>query len=223
MLSRGVRLFWQALKNNWIPAVGIWVAGALIVYAYYRGGFVRDAAEGILAMRERFGLWYPIGSMVLFGAVLPTLTQLLIMPGARRNALHRFPFIIPFWAWKGIEIEYFYKLQSIVYGDSSELGVIVSKVLTDQFIYTPTFGMISNVLYMRWIAVHIGELPRSTVVIPRGWFGTLVFPQLVACWALWIPAVSLVYMLPYPLQLPLANMILWLWSMMLIFMSRQDS
>lgn len=221
MFKRGLRQFWNALKDNWIPAVGIWVMGALIVYGFYQGGIVRTVTDEIMRLRGRFGLIYPISSMVVFGALLPSLTQIALRPADRRMALRRLPWLIPFWAYKGVEVEIFYSLQAVVWGDSPSFFTVAAKVATDQFIYNPILGAISLILYLRWVARRIGEIPAETKILTKGWYQQLVVPLLVATWALWIPAVTFVYMMPTALQLPMANLILWLWSMMLVFMAKQ--
>ncbi|MFA5257107.1 MAG: hypothetical protein WC360_03060 [Opitutales bacterium] len=223
MFTRGLTIFWRALKANWIPAIGIWIAGSFIVYAYYQGGIVKDAANGVMVLRERFGLIYPICSMTLFGALLPALTQALLSPSERAAVLRRLPYVIPFWAYKGIEVEYLYKLQGILWGDEPTLLGVIGKVAVDQFVYNPLLGAITLILYLRWVAIRIGELPAGTPRLPKHWYKLLVVPLLVATWALWIPAVTLVYLLPTPLQLPMSNLILWLWAMMLVFMSKQEA
>jgi hypothetical protein len=222
MFKRGVEIFWRALKANWIPAVGIWVAGALVVYGYYDGGFVFDASEWILSMRGRLGIVYPMLSMMLFGALLPTLTVILAHPKDRRIALHRLMYLVPFWTYKGAEVDLFYRLQAWVFGTSNDFVTVACKVAVDQFVYTPTVCMVSIVLFLRWVARRTGEIPAGSTIMPKSWYGQLALPVIVANWALWIPAVSLVYMLPTALQLPLANLILWLWSMMLIWMAKDQ-
>ncbi len=44
-----------------------------------------------------------------------------------------------------------------------------------------------------------------------------VIPLMIANWVVWIPAVSLIYLFPLPLQLPLMNIILALWCLILTF------
>jgi len=184
-------------------------------------GVVRHIADEVLLLRERFGLIYPITSMMVFGALLPTLTQIALCPSDRTMAVRRLPWLLPFWAYKGIEVEFFYKFQAVAWGDSPSFFTVFCKVCTDQFLYNPLLGAITLILYLRWLARKIGEIPADTKIMTKGWYQHLVVPLLVATWALWIPAVTLVYMLPTALQLPMANLILWLWSMMLIFMAKQ--
>jgi hypothetical protein len=46
-----------------------------------------------------------------------------------------------------------------------------------------------------------------------------VLPITVANVAVWVPAVVAVYLLPLPLQLPMQNLVLCLWALMLVFMT----
>jgi hypothetical protein len=222
MLKRGLMFLGGALKSNWIPALGIWVMGALLVLFYYLGGGVHTAAEHILIIRNNLGLLFPAVSEVLFGSLLPTLTQVLLCPTERSSAIKRLPWMIPFWAYKGIECELLYRAQAYVFGTGTDFVTVACKVAVDQFVYNPCLGAITMILYMRLVARKVGELPADTPIMPRGWYTLFVVPILVATWALWVPAVSLVYMMPTQLQLPLSNMILWLWAMLLVFMARQD-
>jgi hypothetical protein len=47
-----------------------------------------------------------------------------------------------------------------------------------------------------------------------------VIPLMIANWVVWIPAVSLIYLFPLPLQLPLMNIILALWCLILTFFAK---
>jgi hypothetical protein len=219
MLRRGVTLFWRAVKANWIPAVGIWTIGALLVWGYYRGGFVYDVALSILSLRQKYGLLYPMCSMALFAAVLPLATQYLLVPKARATVPGRMAWLVPYWAYKGLEINLFYWLQAVVWGDGTGFWTVFAKVFVDQFLYSPTVGDITIILWMRYVARRFGEIPAGTPIAPKGWYQLYLVPVIVANWAVWIPAVTLVYMLPTALQLPLSNLIQWFWSMLLLFMA----
>jgi hypothetical protein len=219
MFLRGLKIFWGALKENWIAGIIIWACGATIVTLYYHGNSLKNIAENILVLRGEMGLLFPILTMMIFGAVLPSLTQMLISPSDRMAALKRLPLLMPFWAYRGMEVEFFYRFQAWFWGNDSGFVTVACKVFTDMFVYTPVITI--EMLYLRWVSRRVGELSQSEIIAPNGWYRKFIVPMLVADWALWIPAVTLVYMMPLPLQLPLANLILWLWSMMLFFMTRQ--
>lgn len=223
MIKRGLAFFWASLRANWIPALGIWILGSLIVYDYYCGTLIQPIVEWVMMWRGRLGLLYPMLSMVLFAALLPTLTQMVLpAKGGRMIALRRLPWLIPYWAYRGLEVEVFYRIQAWAWGNGTGLVTVVGKVATDMFVYNPLLAAVSQILFLRLVAVRVGELPAGTKVMPRGWYKSLVVPLLIATWALWIPAVTLVYLMPLPLQLPLSNLIIWLWSMMLFFIAGKE-
>jgi hypothetical protein len=219
MFARGIKMFWESLRENWKAGIFIWAVGAIIVTLYYHSGILEQTSEDILKTRDNMGLWFPMFSTMIFGAVLPSLTQFLLVPSCRKTELLRMPLLMPFWAYRGIEVDLFYKLQAFLWGTDAGFATVAGKVCTDMFVYTPIITM--EMLYLRWASRKIGELPMEEPIAPHGWYRKFIVPLLVADWALWIPAVTLVYMMPLPLQLPLANLILWLWSMMLFFMTRQ--
>jgi hypothetical protein len=220
IFSRGLQAFWGALRTNWLPALGIWALGTIIVAGYYSGGVIREAADAVAELRARSGLVYPVVAMILFGAILPGATQLLLFPKERRNILRRTPFLFPYWAWKGLEVEFFYMFQAWLFGAEASLVTTSCKVAVDMFIYNPAWATPTQAIFFRWLAIRNGELPAGEKLFPKNWYSKLSMPLLVATWALWFPAVTLIYMLPTTLQLPLANLILWLWSMMLVIMAR---
>jgi hypothetical protein len=183
MLRRGVTLFWRAVKANWIPAIGIWTIGALLVWGYYRGGFVYDLAQTILSLRQKYGLIYPMCSMALFAAVLPLATQYLLVPKARATVPGRMAWLVPYWAYKGLEINLFYWLQAVTWGDGTGFWTVFIKVVVDQFIYSPTAGDITIILWMRYVARRYGEIPAGTPIAPKGWYQLYLVPVVVANWA----------------------------------------
>jgi hypothetical protein len=46
---------------------------------------------------------------------------------------------------------------------------------------------------------------------------------LMSTWAVWIPAVAIIYCLPPPLQIPLFNLVLCFWVLVLSFISRRPA
>jgi FtsH-binding integral membrane protein len=46
---------------------------------------------------------------------------------------------------------------------------------------------------------------------------------LVATWGVWVPAVAVIYLLPTALQLPLQNVVLCFFTLLVIFMTRRPA
>jgi hypothetical protein len=221
LLTRGIAMFWRSLRANWITAVGIWLLGASLVFGYYHFGWVAEWGAEIEAIRTRTGILYPIVATAVFGACLPILTQFILMKDERKNAVLRLPWLVLYWGYRGVEADYFYHFQAWFWGAQATFPVIAAKVATDMFIYNPI--VTPEAMYLRWVSRRLGELPPETKIFPKGWYRTITMPLLVVTWALWIPAVIFIYMLPTQLQLPMENLILWLWSLMLIFITKEKN
>ena len=219
LARRGIGLFLDALKANWIPAIGIWLLGAAVALGYYHLPWVHEWGTDIVELRGRTGLWYSLLATATFGAVLPTATQFILMKDARRTALLRLPWLFLYWGYRGIESDYFYRFQAWCWGADATMLVVTAKVATDMFVYNPI--VTPEAMYLRWVSRRLGELPPETKIFPKSWYRKIVIPWLFFTWALWIPAATFMYMLPTELQLPMENLILWLWSLMLIFVTKE--
>ena len=220
MFRRGLSFVWGALRENWIAAVGIWGLAIFFVVSYYQGGLGLAAASEIMKGRACYGLLFPVAVEVVFCALLPTLTQVLFMPSQRRNAIRRLPLFVAFWAYRGLETDFFYRFQAWLWGSQTDFGTALCKVLTDQFVYN-FWAATQILLALRLIARVSGELPAGELVLAKDWFRKLVMPVAIASWIVWIPTMSVFYMLPTPLQMPVSSAITWLWSLMLLFMAKQ--
>jgi hypothetical protein len=125
-----------------------------------------------------------------------------------------------FWTWKGVEVDAFYRLQAAWFGSSSDFRTIALKVLVDQLGYAPIISAPVQVLCFLWkdngfsIAATRAALARQSL-----WQRTLVVA--FSTWVVWIPAVSIIYALPSALQIPLFNLVLCFWCLLMSFLSRE--
>lgn len=53
-------------------------------------------------------------------------------------------FYIFFWIYKGIEVDAFYTLQGIMFGNEATAKCIIPKVIVDQFVYNPPWSIIQQ-------------------------------------------------------------------------------
>ncbi|MDX1682278.1 MAG: hypothetical protein R3336_04065, partial [Phycisphaeraceae bacterium] len=125
-------------------------------------------------------------------------------------------FLTVFWATKGIEVDLLYRLQTWMFGDGRDPATLVVKVLVDQGVYVPIWAIPSTVL-----AFHLHDcryrLKHAWQTLGPHWYRRRVVPLMLANLGVWIPAVTLIYCMPAPLQLPTQNLVLCLWSLMVIF------
>ncbi|MEM1213060.1 MAG: Mpv17/PMP22 family protein [Planctomycetota bacterium] len=217
----GVRAAWA---NRW-PGLALVCFAVGLLLAYWYVPAVRDALDVVAGWKQRVGLAFGIVSTAVFGGLLPWLVQRVIRPGTRDATLPVLWFLLVFWATKGLEIDLLYRLQAAVFGDRASPGVVAVKVLCDQLGYVTLWAIPSTVAAFAW-----RDCGYSFVRLRReffrggwpGWYRQRIVPVLIANWMVWVPAVVVIYLLPLALQLPIQNLVLCFWSLMLIIQTRGE-
>lgn len=191
-----------------------------ILLGYHYVPAVTRALDAVAAFKLRSGFLFAVIATPIFGAVLPIAVQ-QTMPRTRTDAAWRkLPYLIGFWAFKGAEVDLLYRLQAWAFGDNAALGTIMIKVFIDQFVYCPIWALPSTVL--GYAVTDYGYNPRRMLrELGRGWYRRMILPLLVANWFVWVPAVAVIYCLKLPLQLPIQNLVLCLWSILLLVVVRK--
>jgi len=202
----------KAFKANFIPACILWLIGAFVLWAYYFWPQSRATFNAIESLKSDLGLPFLFFSTGLFGAFIPALFSHLVL----RHGV--FPFkrtliLFIFWGLKGLEIEYFYLFQNWAFGDN-----LLLKTFIDEFIYVPLWGLTSVVLFYFFLDCDLSP-SRFYHELGPNWFKHRIAKVLIPNWGVWIPAVSFIYSLPQPLQLPLQNLTLAFWVMMLAYLN----
>ncbi len=208
-----------AARANVVPGVvlSFFAVGLLLAYWYL------PAAGAVL---ERVGEWKVAGgfafsavSTAIFGGVLPGLVQ-RVRPTLRHTMPWRhLLFLTAFWAYKGVEVDLLYRLQAMWFGGGHDLATLVKKVVVDQGVYVPLLAVPPTVLAYAFKDADL-SLRRTLEPIRRqglrGWLYRVALPVGLSNWGVWIPAVIVVYCLPLPLQLPMQNLVLCFWSLLLV-------
>jgi len=202
-----------------LPGLVLVSAAAMVVTSYYHLPAVRTWLDGVAEFRTRWGWAYAATAQALCAGLIPFL-YLHFHPATR--AMHparHGAFFVLFWAYKGIEVDVFYRAQALMFGDGPELASILPKVAVDQFVYNPLFAAPIAVLVYAWKdAGWNWATPRADLRSPR-WYYRRVLPVMIAVWAVWIPAVSCVYALPLALQLPLCSLVNCFWVILFSLMT----
>jgi hypothetical protein len=193
-----------------------------LVLGYYFVPELGAAFDTVGEWKQRSGYAFSAVSTALFGGLIPFVVLWFAGFVERRHAVPTLLFYVGFWLWKGVEVDAFYRAQTLLFGSGSDLFVLVPKVLFDQFVYNPLWAAPTQALCFlwkdsdfRWSTVQ--EKLRQQALIWR------IVIILVSTWVVWIPAVAIIYSLPGALQVPLFNLVLCFWSLLLSFVSRQTS
>ena len=122
------------------------------------------------------------------------------------------------WATHMIWMDYFYPFQASFLGHSATFGIVISKMLLDQFVFT-AFLSIHHV----GIGFRLRDLNYDFKALGNAlrddWVIKVTIPMLVNCWLTWIPGTLVVYSLPLPLQIPLMVLIQFFFALEMAFVS----
>ncbi|MDB6128322.1 MAG: hypothetical protein JWM35_2218 [Verrucomicrobia bacterium] len=198
----------RAAQANLVPGIVIWSVGFTLVLAYYNIAPVHAALGRLTELRARTGFLFPAVSTALCGAVLPIL-YLRSDPALRAD--YRFKncvLLIVFWAYKGVEIELWYRVLAHFVGNNQNVRTVAIKVFLDQAIYSPFFAVPLTVLVFSFTHVGLRFGPIKADLRAGGWYRRHVLPTVLANAVIWIPVVCLVYALPLPLQIVLFDLVL---------------
>lgn len=210
-----------AAKANILPGLVLWAVGSFVVLSYYfwppAAGFYAAVAD----LKTEYGFLFAAISTAFFGGFLPFLFQKLQVGSIRPAPWSQLPFMALYWGLRGVEVDALYRLQAIVFGNEPAFSVVAPKVLADQFLYCPLWCMPTMVLIYLWKDCGYSAARIRERLGPR-WYWRRVVPIMVSNWSVWIPAVALIYLLPQPLQLPLQNIVVCFWVLLLMVLTAGD-
>jgi hypothetical protein len=212
---------WRAAKQNRIAAIALWLFGILLITGYFLVPTVHEFLESIGRLKTNWGWSFSAISTGMFGGLIPALLPwLLRQPGARTN-LGLVVSGTLLWAYKGLEIDLFYHLQAWLFGTSLNFQTIAIKTICDQFVMVPLFGIVNVVLFYLWRDCGY-SFKTFFSRLGKNWYQKRILPVLIANWVIWIPAVAMIYSLPVALQLPVQNLILCFWVLILMFFTHRE-
>lgn len=211
----------MAARTNALPGLLIVLVALGVLVGYHQWPAFHDMLEVVRGWKLRFGFAFSAVSTALFGGLLPILFR-LIPRETRKDPQWRFlPFFVGFWAFKGMEVDALYRLQAWWFGDTTDAWVIAAKVFVDQFVYCPIWAVPTMMLGYLWkdCGYSVAEVRRR--LGPR-WYLTRCLPLLIANLGVWVPAVAVIYALPQALQLPMMNLVLCLFVLLVMMLTGEE-
>ena len=216
-IRKGRQAAWE---NRW-AGLCLWGFGFLIIAGYFNVEIVRLFFESIGRLKTQSGLLFGVVSTAIFGGLLPMVIPLAF--GRRSPECFRSLLIsnVLFWAFKGLEVDLLYRFQAWLFGNNNDLLTILSKVFVDMALYAPTIGLLNCILFYIW-RDNGYSIPRTRKQLGKNWYVHKVLPALISNWCVWLPSVVMIYSLPLALQLPVQNLILSFWVLVLVFFTSPD-
>lgn len=211
----------NGLKKNVIPGLIIQTLALGLVLSYYLIPSAKGLFDQLGGIKARWGFLYSSLSTALFGGILPFVILLVMnrtVPGRR---LGEVLFLTVFWGYKGIEIDLLYRLMGLLFGTEPSFLTVLPKVLIDQFVYGPLWAGPTMTIAYLWKDNGF-SLKRCGKELKQ----ESLFRRILTVWAsslvVWIPAVSIIYSLPANLQIPLFNLILCFFALILAVVARGE-
>lgn len=213
----------QGARAHVGPGLALQAGALALVLAYYYCGPARVLLNRLLELRQQTGFAFAVVSTGLFGGFLP----FLYLRGGGDAPAHygwRQGFALTaFWAYKGIEVDLFYRILARTVGEGHEAGTIVTKVIIDQLVYCPILAVPVTVLIYEWVEARFdGAAVFADWREPR-WYLRRTLPVLISNLGVWVPAVAIIYSLPTPLQLPLQNLVLCFYTLVIAHQTRRHA
>jgi hypothetical protein len=207
------------MRFNLRPALVLQVFALAIVAGYFWSPQVQSVLDLVGALKIRYGYGYSAVATCVFGGLIPYVVLTLAGRIPREQRLAELAFYLLLWFWKGVEVDALYRAQGIWFGEAADAGTIAIKTIVDQFGYVPLWAAPSQVLLFTWKDAGF-TLMGVRAAFRRQLFLQRVLVVVFSTWVVWIPGVAIVYSLPSALQLPLFNLVLCFWCLLMSFISR---
>ena len=215
------RAGWRAGRANLVPGLVLWLVGLALVTAYYYHAPTHAALERLTALRARSGLLFPIVGTLICGGALPIL-YLRTDPAARADyQLKNCVFLLLFWAYKGVEVDLWQRALAHFVGNDTRVTTVALKVFLDQFVYCPIWAVFVTVIAYNWQSAGFRWAPLMADFRAGQWYQRQILPALVANLGLWVPLTVLIFALPLPLQLPLFDLALVFYTLLIAHITRR--
>ncbi len=213
----------HSARVNLVPGIALQLAALCLVLAYYQHAPTRVVLIRLALWREHLGYLFAIVSTGFFGGLLPFLYLRSRAATRTRYTWRQGLAITAFWAYKGFEIDLLYRLMARYVGEGHDAATIAIKTTIDQLTYCPLFAVPVTVLAYCWVELHFDTRTIIADVRAGGWYRRRVLPVMISNLGVWLPAVCIIYALPTPLQLPLQNLVLCFFTLMIAHLSRREA
>ncbi|MGC4067720.1 MAG: hypothetical protein QM784_24335 [Polyangiaceae bacterium] len=202
-----------------LPGLALQACALLVVLGYVFVPEFHSALDSVGELKVRYGYLYSAIATAFFGGLVPFLYLRLSGKIAARVAHLELIFYIGFWLWKGMEVDALYRLQSTLFGDETTFRTIATKAFVDQFVYSPIWATPTQVIFFLYKDSGF-SLTNMRARLREESFPKRLIVVLISTWVVWIPTVAIVYSLPSALQIPLFNLVLCFWCLLLSTISK---
>jgi hypothetical protein len=212
----------RAARANLIPGLILQALMVALLLGYYFHPATTLWLDRLADLKLRWGFGYSALSATVAGALIPEIMRVLVFQKGRgrRENFANLLFTIPFWCFMGMLVDAFYRGQAHVFGSEPTLRVVATKVVVDQFLYSPFVATPLTCWLYDWKLAGY-RLAGARRFFTAAYARDVMVPVVFANWGVWIPVVAVLYSLPSTLQIPLFGLALSLWVMLLTWISER--
>lgn len=211
----------RSARANLLPGFVLQVAALVLVLAYYQYEPARAVLGRLAGVRERVGVLFSMISTGFFGGLLPVLYLRARSVTRAHFTLAQGATFTLFWTYKGFEVDLFYRLLARFIGEGHDVATIATKTAIDQLIYCPFFAVPATVVIYEWALSGFNTAEVTADMRTAGWLRRRVLPVLISNVGVWLPTACIIYSLPTPLQLPLQNLVLCFFTLLVATQTRR--
>jgi hypothetical protein len=213
----------RGARANLVPGLVLQAVALVIGLLYYFNEPVRHAMEQLSAFRSRTGFLYSCVSTAFFGGLLPCI-YMALQPSTRgRYDGRQVLGLTLVWAYKGVEVDLWYRFLAHTVGTQVDAQSVVTKMILDQFVYCPIWAVPTVTLAYLWIESGYDTAATLRDLRAPRWYLRHALPNLISNIGVWVPTVCVIYSLPTTLQIPLFNLVLCFYTLLLAHMMRKTS
>lgn len=213
----------KAAAKNLVPALVLQFFALALIFSYYNIPAFHSFWDNIGELKQKYGYRFSVVSTIIFGAIIPYVVMSLTRHVRKEFYKRDFLFLVIFWAIKGVEVDFLYRVLGHFLGGEISFRIVFIKVLIDQFVYVPFWGVPTMSLAYLWKDGGFSG-SRFKKALGRQYFHENLIPLFFSNMTVWIPAVTIIYCFPLNLQLILSNMVLCFWSLVInILATNTDS
>ncbi len=211
----------RALKANIFPGLVLQMFALLILLSYFYWPAAQRAFVLLGNLKQSYGSFYAVVSTSIFGGLLP----FLVMYFSGKIA-HQFGRQILFycllWALMGWLVNSFYELQIMLFGDNADLLTVIKKTALDQFVFSTLLTCPMLTVAYLW-RENAFSWSHTKAHLNRRLLLVKIPTTIITNWLIWIPAVLLIYTMPANLQIPLFNLVLCFFVLLLTILNVEDT
>lgn len=212
---------YYSFKQNLVPGAILQLFAIIVVVSYYYWQASHEIFNVISVLKLSYGWKFSLVSTAIFGGLIPYI-YLSSFKLIYNNSWKVFVFYIIFWAYKGVEVDIFYTLQNTWFGQQNNFTTILLKTSVDQFIYSAFWAIPTLMICVLWVDSGFNILLTKKGINKKLFF--IKIPTvIISNWLVWLPAVSIIYTMPETLQLPLFNLVLCFFVILIASLTKPTS